>query len=126
MKRIVVKLGTSTLTGGAKQLAHPRMVDLVRQFANVRSMNCELVVVELAWRKKPADHIDEMAHHQTSCARTWSAKASSYFCGWGAEQLCSGTTPSARGRSRGWGDKLTRGRSLLDGACFEAHAAQQG
>jgi len=29
-QRIVVKFGTSTLTGGARQLSHPRMVDLAR------------------------------------------------------------------------------------------------
>ena len=44
-KRIVVKLGTSTLTGGTPYLSPPRMVDLVRQMAHLHSQGCELVLV---------------------------------------------------------------------------------
>lgn len=44
-QRIVVKLGTSTLTGGAPQLSPARMVDLVRQIAQLREAGHELVVV---------------------------------------------------------------------------------
>jgi glutamate 5-kinase len=44
-KRIVVKLGTSTLTGGTPYLSLPRMVDLVRQMAHLHSQGCELVLV---------------------------------------------------------------------------------
>ena len=34
-QRIVVKLGTSVLTGGSPQLDHPHMVELVRQCAEM-------------------------------------------------------------------------------------------
>jgi glutamate 5-kinase len=44
-KRIVVKLGTSTLTGGTPYLSLPRMVDLVRQMAHLHNQGCELVLV---------------------------------------------------------------------------------
>lgn len=44
-KRIVVKLGTSTLTEGTAYLSPPRMVDLVRQMAHLHSQGCELVLV---------------------------------------------------------------------------------
>ena len=35
-QRIVVKVGTSTLTGGGDRLDPPRMVDLVRQISELR------------------------------------------------------------------------------------------
>jgi glutamate 5-kinase len=44
-KRIVVKLGTSTLTEGTAYLSPPRMVELVRQMAHLYSQGCELVLV---------------------------------------------------------------------------------
>ncbi len=44
-KRIVVKLGTSTLTDGTAYLSSPRMVDLVRQMAHLHSQGCELILV---------------------------------------------------------------------------------
>ena len=44
-KRIVIKLGTSTLTGGTAYLSPPRMVDLVRQMAHLHSQGCELILV---------------------------------------------------------------------------------
>ena len=44
-KRIVVKLGTSTLTGGTARLSPPRMVDLVRQMALLHSQGRELILV---------------------------------------------------------------------------------
>jgi glutamate 5-kinase len=43
--RIVVKLGTSTLTGGSQHLSLPRMVDLVRQIAQLHERGCSLVLV---------------------------------------------------------------------------------
>lgn len=43
--RIVVKLGTSTLTGGTAYLSPPRMVDLVRQMADLRAAGAEVVLV---------------------------------------------------------------------------------
>ena len=44
-KRIVVKLGTSTLTEGTAYLSPPRMVELVRQMAHLHSQGSELVLV---------------------------------------------------------------------------------
>ena len=44
-RRIVVKLGTSTLTGGTQQISPPRMVDLVRQMAHVHDLGAELILV---------------------------------------------------------------------------------
>jgi glutamate 5-kinase len=43
--RIVVKLGTSTLTAGTTQLSLPRMVDLVRQIAQLHAAGCEVILV---------------------------------------------------------------------------------
>lgn len=43
--RIIVKLGTSTLTAGTNQLSLPRMVDLARQLAALRELEHELVLV---------------------------------------------------------------------------------
>jgi glutamate 5-kinase len=44
-RRIVVKLGTSTLTGGSAQLSPPRLVDLARQAAAIKGAGSSLVVV---------------------------------------------------------------------------------
>jgi glutamate 5-kinase len=44
-QRIVVKLGTSTLTGGTAYLSPPRMVDLVRQIADLHNQGCDLILV---------------------------------------------------------------------------------
>jgi glutamate 5-kinase len=43
--RVVVKLGTSTLTAGTTQLSLPRMVDLVRQIAQLHAAGCEVILV---------------------------------------------------------------------------------
>jgi glutamate 5-kinase len=43
--RVVVKLGTSTLTAGTTQLSLPRMVDLVRQIAQLHAKGCEVILV---------------------------------------------------------------------------------
>lgn len=45
VQRIVVKLGTSTLTAGTPRLSPPRIVDLVRQMAVLRDTGCELLLV---------------------------------------------------------------------------------
>ncbi len=42
---IVVKLGTSTLTAGTSALSPARMVDLVRQMAQMHSQGCQVVLV---------------------------------------------------------------------------------
>lgn len=43
--RLVVKLGTSTLTGGTNRLSPPCLVDLIRQLAALHAHGLELVVV---------------------------------------------------------------------------------
>lgn len=45
VKRIVVKLGTSTLTGGEKKISPPRLVDLARQVTAVQALDCQVVLV---------------------------------------------------------------------------------
>lgn len=44
-ERIVVKLGTSTLTNGEKKLSHPRLVDLARQVCALQSAGRQVVLV---------------------------------------------------------------------------------
>ena len=44
-QRIVVKLGTSTLTGGGPRLSLPRMVDLVRQVSSLHADGIDIVLV---------------------------------------------------------------------------------
>jgi len=44
-KRVVVKVGTSTLTAGLGRLYPPRMVDLVRQVAALRERGAQMVIV---------------------------------------------------------------------------------
>lgn len=44
-KRIVIKLGTSVLTGGTRHLDQPRIVELVRQCAELHSQGRDLVIV---------------------------------------------------------------------------------
>jgi len=43
--RIVVKLGTSTLTAGAATLSQPRLVELARQMANLHASGSQVVLV---------------------------------------------------------------------------------
>ena len=44
-RRIVIKLGTSTLTAGTARISPPRLVDLVAQMAEVIALGSELVLV---------------------------------------------------------------------------------
>jgi len=44
-KRVIVKVGTSTLTGGSKKLFAPQMVELVRQLAVLRERKYQVVLV---------------------------------------------------------------------------------
>ena len=44
-QRIVIKIGTSTLTGGSKNLSAPRLVDLARQLSTLQSENTQVVLV---------------------------------------------------------------------------------
>ena len=43
--RIVVKLGSSTLTAGTDYLSQPHMVELVRQMARLHNSGCEIILV---------------------------------------------------------------------------------
>jgi glutamate 5-kinase len=43
--RVVVKVGTSTLTAGSGRLNPPRMIDLVRQLAELRNARADVVLV---------------------------------------------------------------------------------
>ncbi|MFH1085549.1 MAG: glutamate 5-kinase [Chloroflexota bacterium] len=43
--RVVVKVGTSTLTGGGERLSPPRMLDLVRQIATLRAQGRDVLLV---------------------------------------------------------------------------------
>lgn len=43
-RRIVVKLGTSVLTGGTRELSHPQMVELVRQCAALHHQGYEIII----------------------------------------------------------------------------------
>jgi glutamate 5-kinase len=44
-RKIVIKLGTSTLTAGTKRINPPRMIDLIRQMAGLHAQGAELVLV---------------------------------------------------------------------------------
>jgi len=43
--RLVVKLGTSTLTAGTNRLSPPRLVDLARQMSTLRESGHEVILV---------------------------------------------------------------------------------
>jgi glutamate 5-kinase len=43
--RIVVKLGTSTLTGGGKNISPPQLVDLARQVTALQARGCQVMLV---------------------------------------------------------------------------------
>src|SRR5690242_3516316 len=45
IERIVIKFGTSTLTGGAKNISASRLVDLARQVTAVQAAGRQVVVV---------------------------------------------------------------------------------
>ncbi len=44
-QRIVIKIGTSTLTGGGKKLSSPRLVDLARQLSALMDEKAQIVLV---------------------------------------------------------------------------------
>ncbi len=44
-QRIVIKIGTSTLTSGGKKLSAPRLVDLARQLSALKAENAQVVLV---------------------------------------------------------------------------------
>lgn len=44
-KRVVVKLGTSTLTGGGKNISPPQLVDMARQVTTLQARGCQVILV---------------------------------------------------------------------------------
>jgi glutamate 5-kinase len=44
-QRIVIKIGTSTLTGGEKKLSAPRLVDLARQLSALKAEKAQVALV---------------------------------------------------------------------------------
>ena len=44
-RRIVLKIGTSTITGGTKEINRPNLVDLVRQLSTLRKRGFEVILV---------------------------------------------------------------------------------
>ncbi len=44
-KRIIIKIGTSTLTGGSPQLDRPKMLDIVRECAELHEKGVEIILV---------------------------------------------------------------------------------
>lgn len=44
-RKIVVKLGTSTLTDGTARLSFPRLFDLVRQIVQIQTQGCQVILV---------------------------------------------------------------------------------
>jgi len=44
-RRLVVKIGTSTITAGTPHISPPHLVDLVKQMAGLHEAGCELIVV---------------------------------------------------------------------------------
>jgi glutamate 5-kinase len=44
-RKIVIKLGTSTLTDGTEHLSFPRLFDLVRQIVQIQSQGCQAILV---------------------------------------------------------------------------------
>jgi glutamate 5-kinase len=45
MKKIVIKIGSSSLTNGTKQLCRPQMVEFVRQLCHLHTLGHEVIVV---------------------------------------------------------------------------------
>jgi glutamate 5-kinase len=43
--RVVVKLGTNVLTAGSERLNRPRMIDFVRQLAQLKQAGHEMILV---------------------------------------------------------------------------------
>lgn len=43
--RIIIKIGTSTMTSGTHNLSLPRLVELVQQIAEIHSTGCQLILV---------------------------------------------------------------------------------
>lgn len=44
-QRIVIKIGTSTITSGTPRISPPRLIELIRQMAELHAAGCELAIV---------------------------------------------------------------------------------
>jgi glutamate 5-kinase len=64
-RRVVVKVGTSTLTAGSGRLNPPRMVDLVRQIAALRSQGIEVVLVSSGAQQAGRERMDYLRGSKT-------------------------------------------------------------
>ncbi len=68
-KRIVVKLGTSVLTGGTRQLDRSHMVEIARQCAALRRQGCEVIVVTSGAIAAGRERLDHPALPPTVAAK---------------------------------------------------------
>lgn len=68
-KRIVVKLGTSVLTGGTRRLDRSHMVDIARQCAALRRQGCEVIVVTSGAIAAGRERLDHPALPPTVAAK---------------------------------------------------------
>lgn len=57
-RRVVIKVGTSTLTAGEGRLQPPRMVDLVRQIAAIRERAAQVVLVSSGAQQAGRERLD--------------------------------------------------------------------
>ena len=57
-RRIVVKVGTSTLTAGTARLNAPRMVDLARQIHDVMTAGASVVLVSSGAQQAGREHLN--------------------------------------------------------------------
>ncbi len=68
-KRIVVKLGTSVLTGGTRRLDRSQMVEIARQCAALRLQGCEVIVVTSGAIAAGRERLDHPALPPTVAAK---------------------------------------------------------
>ncbi len=68
-KRIVVKLGTSVLTGGTRRLDRSHMVEIARQCAALRPQGCEVIVVTSGAIAAGRERLDHPALPPTVAAK---------------------------------------------------------
>ena len=91
-RRLVVKLGTSTLTSGTTHISESRLGNLVRQMADIRASGCEVILVSsgamaagreaLAFPDLPKEIPEKQMLAAVGQPRLWpSMKTSSRFTG---------------------------------------------
>jgi glutamate 5-kinase len=64
-RRIVVKVGTSTLTSGSGRLSPPRMIDLVRQIAELRAGGAEVILVTSGAQQAGRERLAQQSEQPT-------------------------------------------------------------